>query len=210
MRRGKRRERDASTTIGVELTETSRAARAPLTGGSLTPILTVMSSDYSKSLFIAPHTKGNPLPPDLTRLPAPMRDALHRPDPIRDNEACGHLQTHKPPISVPGARVRFYVLEEPNRAPRVGMKIIATSGDEVLAQIYFDGDQAVIAHEAFSAILADSRIARLIPGAETAVESEVVPAPVSPLSALNQLAAAVLVPREELAPGEVPSPFPLR
>lgn len=148
-----------------------------------------MTDAYSKSLFIAPHVRGNPIQPDLTRLPKQMRDALHIPDPIRDNEACGHMQTHKPPMSVPGARVRFYILEEQNRAPRLSMKIVDPNGGDVLAQISFDVDQSIIAHEAFSAMLASPIIAQLLPQAPAPVDaSEIVPGPSHP-------------------PGEVPPPF---
>lgn len=154
-------------------------------------------SEYSKSLFNAPHMQGNPIQPDLTRLPKQMRDALHVPDPIRDNEACGHILTHKPPLSVPGARMRFYILEESGRAPRLSLKIVDANGADVLAQISFDVDQAIIAHEAFSAVLASPIIAALVPRTEPPPPPEaLVPAPVSEPARAH--------PR-----GEVPSPFPL-
>lgn len=148
-----------------------------------------LMSEYSKSLFNAPHVRGNPIQPDLTRLPKQMRDALHIPDPIRDNEACGHMQTHKPPMSVPGARVRFYILEEEHRAPRLSMKIVDPNGGDVLAQISFDVDQSIIAHEAFSAMLASPIIAALLPRTAPAPDPE------------------ELVPAPQRAPGEVPPPF---
>lgn len=159
----------------------------------------VRMSQYTQNRFLMPHMQGNPIQPDLTRLPAHLREALHRPDPIRENEACGHLLTMKPPGSVPGARVRFAAVQDRKASsdgqgellpPRLAVYIIDPTGAERLVQLYLDPEQARVAHEGFSAALADPRLAILVP---------------APLEPAPEPAAAQVVPGPA---SEVPPPFP--
>lgn len=125
---------------------------------------------YTKNLFTAPHVNGNPLQPDLTRLPVHMRDSVHVVDPLRDSEACAHLLAATDPLSLPGARVRSYIVEEAGRAPRVALRVLSLDGKTNLVQLHFSADQFALAYAALSALMTDARIAAQIPAqtAETA------------------------------------------
>ena len=113
-------------------------------------------STYTKNLFIAPHAHGNTLRPDLTQLPANMRDVLQRPDPVREGEAVGHLLTSTQPISAPAARIRAQI--DPESAPgaprRVSIYGVDAEGRTRLVQIYLDRDQAKVLHASIGSALA--------------------------------------------------------
>jgi len=116
-------------------------------------------STYKKNLFSAPHLQGGILPPDLTRLPANMRDAVHRPDPMREDEAAAHLLVSSDPISIPAARLRVNVAQEVDQATRLGIYAVDPSGTKRIVQLYLDPAQARVLYETIGRTLEDPRMA---------------------------------------------------
>lgn len=121
-------------------------------------------SDYSKNRFVAPHEQNALPPPDLTRMPAHLREAIQRPDPIRETEACGHLLVARTPASVPGTRVRVEYAPPDAEAlaagagldtSRVAIYLIEASGKERLAQVLFDREQVAVFQAALTAAIAE-------------------------------------------------------